>query len=257
VVKTALITGASSGIGYELAFLFANDRYNLVLVGRNAVVLEKLAADLAERHGIQALPIPVDLAQPGAAQTIFNLVEREKLHIDVLVNNAGFALNGSFANLDLQGQLNEIQVNITALTHLTRLYLPAMIARKFGGVLNVASTAAFVPGPMMAVYYATKAYVLSFTEALANEVADDGIIVSCLCPGATLTDFQKRAGLQAKKLFTGPTVMDAATVARIGFDGFKKRKRVVVTGAFNQLAVFLSRFVPRQMSASVTRGLQE
>ena len=257
MVKTALITGASSGIGYELAFLFANDRYNLVLVGRNAIILEKLAADLAERHGIQALPIPVDLAQPGAAQTILNIVEREKLQVDVLVNNAGFALNGPFASLDTQGQLDEIQVNITALTHLTRLFLPAMVARKFGGILNVASTAAFVPGPMMAVYYATKAYVLSFTEALANEVAADGIIVSCLCPGATITDFQKRAGLQAKKLFTGPTVMDAATVARIGFDGFKNRKRVVVTGAFNQLAVFFSRFVPRAMSASVTRGLQE
>lgn len=257
MTKTALITGASSGIGYELAFLFAGDRYNLVLVARNAVVLEKLAADLAERFGIQALPIPADLALPGAAQTIFDVVEREKIHVDVLVNNAGFALNGAFANLDTEGQLNEIQVNVTALTHLTRLFLPAMIASKFGGVLNVASTAAFVPGPMMAVYYACKAYVLSFTEALANELADDGIIVSCLCPGATLTDFQKRAGLQAKKLFTGPRVMDAATVARIGFDGFKNRRRVVVTGAFNQLAVFLSRFIPRAVSASVTRGLQE
>ena len=180
--ETALVTGASSGIGWELAKLFAADKSNLVLVARSREKLHELAADLREAHGVEVRVVAMDLADPNSPPAIFGLLAAEGVTVDVLVNNAGFGAVGSVADLPLERQMEMIQVNLTALTHLTRLFLPGMIQRRSGGILNVASTAAFQPGPYMAVYYATKAYVLSFTEAVAEEVLGTGIRVTCLAP---------------------------------------------------------------------------
>jgi uncharacterized protein len=257
MAKTALITGASAGIGLEFAKIFAADKYNLILVARRMDALQSLAEKLAADHGVSTRVCAADLADTHAPRLINEFVTSNSLQVDVLVNNAGFGARGKFVELDLQKQLDMVQVNISSLVNLTRLFLPGMIERRTGGVLNVASTAAFVPGPLMAVYYATKAFVLSFTEALANEVAGTKIHVSCLCPGATTTEFQAVANIEKSKLFTGPFVMDAATVARMGYDGFNKNETVVVCGLPNQLAVAASRIIPRKVSASVARRVGE
>src|SRR6202795_3291921 len=191
--KTALITGASFGIGHELAGIFAREGYNLVLVARTADKLRQLASDLEKTHGTRSLILAGDLSSPGAAAYIHDQTTRAELAVDVLVNNAGFGQFGLFAENDLEECLQQIQLNITTLTHLTRLYLPDMLSRKSGRILNVASTAAFQAGPLMAVYYATKAYVLHFSEAIANELEGTGVTVTCLCPGPTSTEFQERA----------------------------------------------------------------
>src|SRR5271154_4231612 len=191
--KTALVTGASFGIGTEFARIFARESYNLVLVARTADKLRQLASELEKAHGTRSLILATDLTDPGASAYVLDQTTRSDIQIDVLVNNAGFGQYGKFAENDLEECLRQIQLNITTLTHLTRLYLPAMIERKTGKILNVASTAAFQPGPLMAVYYATKAYVLHFSEALANELNGTGVTVTCLCPGATVTEFHKRA----------------------------------------------------------------
>src|SRR5277367_149242 len=198
--KTALITGASFGIGLELARIFAREGYSLVLVARTADRLRQLASELEKNHGTRSLILAVDLTDPGASAYVLDQTTRADLQVDVLVNNAGFGQYGLFAENDLEECLRQIQLNITTLTHLTRLYLPAMIERKTGGILNVASTAAFQPGPLMAVYFATKAYVLHFSEALANELHGKGVTVSCLCPGPTATEFQERANAKGVNL---------------------------------------------------------
>jgi hypothetical protein len=199
--NTALITGASFGIGLELARIFAREDYNLVLVARSADKLRQLASELEKAHGTRSLILAVDLTEPGAPAYVLDQTTRADIQVDVLVNNAGFGQYGLFAENDLEECLRQIQLNVTTLTHLTRLYLPAMIERakvgttterKSGGILNVASTAAFQPGPLMAVYFATKAYVLHFSEALANELNGSGVTVTALCPGATATEFHKR-----------------------------------------------------------------
>ena len=192
--KTALITSASGGIGYELAKLFANDHYNLVLVARNASKLAQVADELQRQFGISAKSIPLDLTAPTAPQFLFDQLQREDIAVDILVNNAGYGVFGEFAKIPLEDTLGQIQLNVTALTHLTKLFLGSMIERRSGKIMNVASVAGFQPGPLMAVYYATKAYVISFSEALANELADKGVTVTCLCPGATETAFAGRAG---------------------------------------------------------------
>ena len=180
--ETVLVTGASSGIGWELAKLFAADRYNLVLVARQREKLETLAEEFRREHGVEVRVLVEDLADPKGPQTIFDTLAAEGLHVAVLVNNAGFAAAGAVADLPLERQLDMIRVNVLALTHLSGLFLPGMIERRSGGILNVASTAAFQPGPYLAVYYATKAYVLSFTEALAEELLDSGVRVTLSGP---------------------------------------------------------------------------
>ena len=194
--KTALITGASGGVD-QLAKLFARDHYNLVLVARSADKLNQVAGELQGQFGVTVKTIALDLAAGPAGKSLFDQVQGEGVVVDVLVNNAGFGVLGEFAGMEEEEILGQIQLNITALTQLTRSFLPSMVARRSGKIMNVASTAAFQPGPLMAVYYATKAYVLSFSEALANEVAGSGVVVSCFCPGATDTGFQKRAGITA------------------------------------------------------------
>lgn len=253
--ETVLLTGASSGIGLELARLFAAAGSDLVLVARREGKLRQIAADLREKNGIAAHVQARDLADPAAPQALFDQLAEQDVTVDVVVNNAGFGARGSVAALDLQRQLDMIQVNVTALTHLTRLFLPGMLARNRGGVLNVASTAAFQPGPNMAVYYATKAYVLSFTEALAQEVVDTNLKISCLCPGATDTGFADEADMEESRLFQ-LGAMDARTVAKLGYEAFRNGDVIEVTGLKNKVSAVGVRFLPRALTRKVVEALQ-
>ena len=250
---TALVTGASSGIGRDLARLFAADRYHVVLVARRIGALEALASDLTRQHGVTATPIEFDLSRPDAPQRLCETVQRKDMAIDIVVNSAGFALQGAVANLPLDRQIDMIQVNVTALTTLTRLFLPPMLQRGRGGVLNVASTAAFQPGPLMAVYYATKVYVESFTEALAEEVAGTPLRISCLCPGPTATGFADAAAVSGTNLFKRGT-MSSADVAKAGYAAWKRGEVVVIPGFSNKMGAALVRVAPRsQVRRAVKR----
>jgi uncharacterized protein len=254
--RTALITGASFGIGLELARIFAREGHNLVLVARSADRLRQLASDLEKAHGTRSLILAIDLTEPGAAAYLLDQTTRADIQVDVLVNNAGFGQFGFFAESDLEVCLQQIQLNVTTLTHLTRLYLPGMIERRHGRILNVASTAAFQAGPLMAVYYATKAYVLLFSEAIANELHGTGVSVTCLCPGPTATEFQKRANITGSRLFKYGS-MDARTVAEDGYRALMAGKPVVISGFRNWLVAQSVRFAPRRMVTAVSRKLQE
>lgn len=253
--ETALITGASSGIGLELARLFAQDKSRLVLVARSSDKLEQLADDLRRNQGVEALVVAKDLADAAAPQAIFDELKARAIDVDVVVNNAGFGSVGALAALPLQRQMDMIQVNVAALTHLTRLFLPGMIERSRGGILNVGSTAAFQPGPNMAVYYATKAYVLSLTEALAEELAGTGVKVTCLAPGPTATGFGADSGMQHSFLFKLGTI-DARTVARHGYQGFRKGRVVVIPGLSNRLGALSVRLAPRLVVRKIVKRLQ-
>lgn len=255
--KTALITGASLGIGRELAKLFANDGCNLVLVARNASRLAQFADQLQMEFSIAARSFPLDLAATAAPQFLFDQLAREEIAVDMLVNNAGFGRLGPFAGIPIEESLGQITLNVTALTHLTRLFLPAMLARKSGRILNVASTAGFQPGPMMAVYYATKSYVISFSEALAEEVRGTGVTVTCLCPGVTDTEFQKRAGTEGTTLFRRQRPMDAATVARGGYRAMMQGKPLLISGLKNWLLAESLRIAPRRLVTAVSRKILE
>jgi uncharacterized protein len=243
--ETVLITGASSGIGLELAKCFATEGSRLVLTARNQDALQSLAAELGRQHNIEALVLPADLSMPGTPERIFKELQGRGVTVDVLVNNAGFGAWGRFANLPLQRQLEILQVNITALVHLTGLFLPGMLQRRRGGILNVASVAGFVPGPGMAIYYATKACVLSFTEALAEELADSSITATALCPGPTATNFGKAARMDKEERKIRMAVMTAGSVAAYGLRAFRKKKVVAVPGLQNRLIILLSRCLPR------------
>jgi uncharacterized protein len=253
--ETVLITGASSGIGWELAQLFAADKSHLILVARRRDKLEQLANQLRQAHGVEVHVLGKDLADPTAPQAIFDELASRKLEVDVLVNNAGFGAVGPLAELPLEKQMQMVQVNICALTHLTRLLLPGMIGRGHGGVLNVGSTAGFQPGPYMAVYYATKAYVLSLSEALAEELAATGVRVTCLAPGATATGFAAAAQLEHAPLFK-LGVMDARRVAQAGYRAFRKGTVLCIPGLKNKLGAFAIRFAPRRWVPKITRRLQ-
>jgi short-subunit dehydrogenase len=259
--KTALITGASFGIGMELARIFAREGYNLVLVARSADKLRQLASELEKAHGTRSLILATDLTDPGAAAYVLDQTTRAGIEVDVLVNNAGFGQYGLFAESDLEECLRQIQLNVTTLTHLTRLYLPAMmerakIERQSRRILNVASTAAFQPGPLMAVYFATKAYVLHFSEALANELKGTGVTVTCLCPGPTATEFHKRAKATGQRLLKFGA-MDARTVAEDGYRAMMAGKPVVISGFKNWLMAQSVRFSPRRMVTAMVRKMQE
>ncbi|WP_243292239.1 SDR family oxidoreductase [Bacillus sp. FJAT-47783] len=255
--QTALITGASNGIGLEFAYLFAHKQYNLVLVARSEEKLNELAHELERKYGISATVIAQDLATDGADQLIMKQLDAKGIEVDILINNAGFGGFGEFANTNLENELNMIQVNITALTALTKRVLPGMMKRKRGRILNVASTAAFQPGPLMAVYYASKAYVLSFSEALANELKDHHITVTALCPGPTKTGFTEKANLEKSKLFKQMKVMDVKTVVEAGYSGMMKGKTVIIPGLQNKLLASSTRFAPRNVVTSIVRSIQE
>lgn len=245
--ETVLITGASSGIGEELARLFARDGSDLVLVARTEAKLAALANELEEAHRITVHVVPADLSTPQAPREIFEQAQREGLEIDVLVNNAGFGARGAFAALDLQEQLDMVQVNLTAPTHLSRLFLPGMLERRRGGILNVVSVAGFQPGPWMSVYYATKAFLLHLSEGLAEEVAGRGVTVCCLAPGPTATDFVQRADMASVPLFLRVS-MTAREVAEAGHRGFRRGDVLVVPGFRMRLIPAATRLVPRALS---------
>jgi uncharacterized protein len=252
--RTALITGASSGIGTELAALCAAGGYAVVLVARNAGRLNQLAASLRERHGVPARALAVDLADPAAPPAIFAELGGET--IEILINNAGFGIAGAWAESEWSAQAALMQVDMVAPAHLVRLFLPEMMRRRSGRILNVASTAAFVPGPFMASYYASKAFLYSFSQAVANEVQGTGVTVTALCPGPTQTEFAQRAGNPESPLFKGP-VMDAATVAREGFDAMMAGRPDVIAGARNRWMMRGARLLPFSRLAATTRRLNQ
>jgi uncharacterized protein len=250
--QTALVTGASAGIGTELARLCAKGGCNLVLVARDAERLNRLAGELSRAHNIQARALAADLADPAAPAQIFDQLQATP--IDILINNAGFGFRGAFAESDWDTDARLMQVNMTAPIHLTRLFLPAMLARKQGRILNVASTAAFVPGPFMAMYYASKAFLVSFSESIANEVKGTGVTATVLCPGPTRTEFFDRAGITGSKLMQGPT-MSAGEVAAEGYRAMMAGRTQIIAGARNRWLMRGVRIAPRGMLADHTRRL--
>lgn len=252
---TALITGASSGIGLDFARIMAPD-FDLILTARNQARLEEIARELESQHRNRVDAIPADLARPEAPYKIFAEIEHRGLEVSVLINNAGFGAYGPFAEADLDTQVEMIQVNIAALTQLTRLALPHMLERKQGRIMNVASVAGFQPGPLMAVYYATKAYVISFSEAIANELQGSGVTVTCLCPGATDTEFGKRADMEESRLFKLGT-MSSEDVARAGYKAMMDGKTLLVTGWRNKIMAQSVRFAPRKLVTAIARTIQE
>lgn len=241
----ALITGASTGIGYEMAKIFAARGYDLVVVARSAKNLKALQNSLSPL--VKVTSIPLDLASPKAAQSLFSKTQKAKLEIDVLVNNAGFGSSGKFVDLDLKRELMQIDLNVRVLTELTHLYGAEMSKRKKGRILNVASTAAFQPGPFMAVYYATKAFVLHFSEAIADEIKPRGVQVSVLCPGATVTEFADTAGMHKSRLFSSKLMKPATAeaVAIYGVNKFLKGKTLIIHGFMNKVMVISGKFSPR------------
>jgi short-subunit dehydrogenase len=255
MADTALVTGASGGIGEDIARLLVDGGCNVVLLARSAGKLETLAAELSKTGRASASVLTADLSDPAAVDRIIRTLEERRLIIDILVNNAGFGTVGEFARDDPQEQLRMLQVNVVALTHLTRRLLPGMIQRRHGRVLNVASTAAFQPGPLMAVYYATKAYVLSLSDALSEETAGTGVTVTCLCPGPTRTGFQDRAQMHDTRLVNVTKLMTAAEVARAGYDGMMAGRRVVVPGLLNKIGAQSVRLMPRRLVTRVVRSL--
>jgi len=257
--QTALITGASTGIGYELSKCFAADHHNLILIARQEPRLRQVAEELTKQFGIAVRVVAADLAQPDAPQKIVDAVRRDSWQVDYLVNNAGYGLGGKFAETDLAVELGMMQVNMIALVALTKLFLPDMLARKSGKIMNVASTAAFQPGPLMAVYYASKAFVLSFTEAIANELKGTGVTVTALCPGPTASEFQQRAQIQNTRLVKNKLlgIMSSEQVAKIGYQGFLRGKRIIIPGLLNKIGVHGTRLTPRTITAQVARMLQE
>jgi short-subunit dehydrogenase len=253
--QTALVTGASVGIGQELARLLAADGHALVLVARDAERLNRLADELRKSGSPHVRVLPTDLSKPDACPRLAESLTREKIDIDILINNAGFGVHGPFARVDLQKQLDLLQVNITALTHLTGLLLPGMIQRRRGRVMNVASVAAFVPGPYLATYFASKAYVVSFSLALSYECRGTGVTVTAVCPGPTQTEFFTRAGISSAALTSGH-MMSAESVARIGYKAMLKGKPLNVTGWTNKLLAQSTRLAPRMLAARAVGGRQ-
>jgi hypothetical protein len=258
--RVALITGASAGLGSHFARLFAADGHHLVLVARRADRLEAIAAELAEAHGVTAHAVPADLTDPDAPDAIAARVAELGLEIEFLVNNAGFGSTGAFVDSDLDRELQMIAVNITALTHLTRLFLPPMVVRGSGRILNVGSTAGFQAGPFMATYYATKAFVNHFSEALSTEVAGTGVTVTVSCPGATATEFSAVAGNDRSRLFKNGGA-DSAAVAEHAYAAMMKGKRMAVPGVMNKLLIQSLRVSPRgtvhKIAARLNRPMAE
>jgi short-subunit dehydrogenase len=256
-MATALITGASNGIGLELAKIHASKGDDLVLVARNKQKLEELKSELESAYKVKVYTIGKDLSLPNAAKDVYDETTRQHISIDYLINNAGFGDFGMFAETDWNKELQMINLNITALTHFTKLYLQDMVKRRSGRIMNVASTAAFQPGPTMAVYFATKAYVLSFSEAVNNEVSDKGLTVTALCPGPTESGFQAAAALEDSKLFKGKNIPTSKTVAEFGYRAMMSGKTVAIHGLVNSILANFVRIMPRALVVKVTRKMQE
>lgn len=255
-ISTALITGASSGIGFELARIHANKGGNLVLVARSQNKLEALKKELEEKHKIKVTVIISDLSQPNAAENIFKQTEAEGIVIDTLINNAGFGGHGLFHERDFASDNDMIQVNIVALTQLTHLYLKGMVARNEGRILNVSSTASFIPGPLQAVYYATKAFVTSFSQAIAQEVENHNVNVTALCPGAVDTGFVKAGDLEGVEVFD--KAKSAASVAKCGYSAMEKGQLVSFNeGGLKFLLNWIVPLLPRKSVLKISRQAME
>lgn len=249
-----LVTGASSGIGRELAKICAADGRNLVLLARREAELSALADSLTSEHGVKTEVLVQDLGTADAAAETHDEISSRGLVIDTLINNAGFGFLGAFCDAEPENQLDMLRVNIVALTHLTRLFLPPMVERGHGRILNVASMASFQPGPFMAVYYATKAYVLSFSEALSEELRDTDVTVTALCPGVTATGFQERAQAADSRLIR-LGMQDAGFVAKVGYRAMVRGKAVAIPGVTNRLLTLVVRLSPRSTVRRVVRYL--
>ncbi len=250
--RRALITGATGGIGYELARIMAADGHDLVLVARDPARLIAVAAEIEGAYGVSAYVIARDLAQPAAAAEVHREMRQRALAVDILVNNAGFAAGGRFDEADLANSLQLLQVNVMALTHLTRLFLPDMLQRGWGRLLHVSSIAAFVPGPLTACYNASKAYVLSLSLALSNELRGTGVTSTVLCPGPTRTGFARRARLLGTRAFTGQ-ISEPADVARVGYTAMMNGRTKVIAGLRNKMRMFPVPLVPRSVLAHFSR----
>lgn len=254
--QTALVTGASAGIGIDLAECFAKEGYDIVLAARSAGPLGEVAQRLSATYGVKATPIAVDLGAHGGGAKLAAEIAGKGISIDVLVNNAGFGHAGAFADAPIETQLGQIDLNVRALVELTHIYWKDMLGKKRGGVINVASTAAFQPGPLMAVYYASKAFVMSFSEALWEEARGTGVHVSCLCPGPTVSKFRERAGTGATRLGKRSKAMESMPVAKMGYDAWRRNQRVKVTGAQNAMQAGMVKYIPRGQLLKIVRGVQ-
>ncbi len=254
--QTALVTGASYGIGLDLAECFAKDGYNLIMTARSADALAAEAQRLAAQYKIAVTPLALDIGKPGGGAELARQIADKGLTVDVLVNNAGYGTAGGLDGSKAEEQLGMVDLNVRALLELTQIYWSNMLKAKRGGVLNVASTAAFQPGPLMAVYYASKAFVLSFSEALWKEAEGTGVHVSCLCPGPTTSRFRERAGTGKTRLSRVGNAMPSMAVAKLAYRGFKNNKRVVVTGFRNRLLAGLAPFLPRKRLLGIIYNLQ-
>ena len=254
--QTALVTGASYGIGLDLAECFAKDGYNLILTARSADALTKEGERLATQYKVGVTTIPLDLGKPGGGTELAKQIAAKGLPVDVLVNNAGYGIAGAMDGSKADEQLGMVDLNVRALLELTQIYWPSMLKNKRGGVLNVASTAAFQPGPLMATYYASKAFVLSFSEALWKEAEGTGVHVSCLCPGPTVSQFRERAGTGKTKLSNAGPAMASMAVAKQGYRGFQKNTRVVITGLRNRILAGATAWMPRGTVLGIVKNLQ-
>ncbi|WEZ07364.1 SDR family NAD(P)-dependent oxidoreductase [Priestia flexa] len=250
----AWITGASGGIGRQLAYHFAEGGYSLVLVARSKEKLEELKKELENNYSISVLISIKDLSKQEEALKLYDEIKQQRITVQFLVNNAGFGLYGAFIETSWAEEADMIDLNIKTLTYLTKLFLPEMVERNEGRILNIASVASFLPGPLLAVYYATKAYVLSFTEALENELKDTNITISALCPGPTKTGFSDRANLSSSKLFESGA-LHVEDVAKVGYEQFMRGKTIIILGA--KVATMLPRFSPRKLITKVVRSMQE
>jgi len=249
-----LIPGASGGIGKELAEICAVNGQKLILCARNIERLEEIKKELEEKYKAQVFIIKSDLAQANSASLLFKEIKSKGLSVNILINNAGFGDFGFFEKCDLKIQLEMIQLNITSLTELTRLILPNMVEQKYGRIMNVASVAAFQPGPLMSVYFATKAFVLHFSEAIANELKGTGVTVTTLCPGPTKTNFDKAANVTNTALFSGK-LPGPKEVAEFGFKKMMKGKIVAIHGFKNKVLVFAGKITPRRLVVNMTRKM--
>lgn len=254
--ETVLITGASSGIGLELAGQFAKSGSDLVIVARRESKLKEVAADLKDRYGVDVEVMVKDLSLPGTPTEIFDELQGSGREIDVLVNNAGFGAIGPFHEIDPGVLADMLNVNLVSLATLTRLFLPAMVKRNRGGILNVGSLAGFQPGPNAATYYATKSFVLSFSEALHDELKDLSVTVSCLCPGPVATEFGQQSGMDEANLFK-TVVMDVKQVAREGYEGFRRGRVVVIPGKLAKTVPVMERFIPRSLARKIAAKLNQ
>ncbi|PIN89995.1 short-chain dehydrogenase [Candidatus Pacearchaeota archaeon CG10_big_fil_rev_8_21_14_0_10_32_14] len=256
-MKTALVTGASRGIGYEFSNILGREGYNLVLVSRNKKKLKEIKDEFENKYKVKVIYFEIDLSGENSAFKLYKKIKDDKIEIDVLINNAGFGDYGEFIKTDWQKEKEMIELNVVALTHLTKLFSKDMVSRKNGMILNVASMAGFLPGPLMTIYYSTKAYVVSFSQAVNNELKGTGVSVTVLCPGPTQSGFQYHANMNQSKLVKGIKLVSAKEVAEYGYKSMIKKKSVAINGVRNKFAIFLIRFAPRDFVTWFSRKVLE